>query len=151
MNQEEAVFAAGCFWGVEEKFRNLEGVIETEVGYTGGSLENPSYEKVCGGSTEHAEAIRIIFDPSVLTYNQLLDFFWSIHDPTTKDRQGFDVGSQYRSAIFYKDGNQKAAAEESIKKHEAAIGSTIATELAQASEFYSAEEYHQKYIMKKSL
>ena len=151
MEKSEAIFAAGCFWGIEEKFRNLEGILETEVGYIGGDFKSPSYENVCTGDTGHAEAVRVVFDTSIVTFEQLVDFFWTIHDPTTKDRQGGDVGSQYRSVIFYKDDSQKEIAEESISKHEKASGYTVATELVKASEFYPAEEYHQKYIMKKSI
>jgi peptide-methionine (S)-S-oxide reductase len=144
---EKAIFAAGCFWGVEAAFRKIEGVISTRVGYTGGHFKNPTYENVCSHKTGHAEAIVITFDPSIVSYNQLLDIFWKIHDPTTLNRQGWDVGTQYRSAIFYLNENQRAAALSSKEKLEKSgeFKKPIVTEIVPATEFYEAEEYHQQY------
>ncbi|MBP2029577.1 peptide-methionine (S)-S-oxide reductase [Methanohalophilus levihalophilus] len=145
-----ATFAAGCFWGVESAFRKVEGVVSTTVGYTGGSTQNPSYQDVSTGKTGHAESIRIVFDPEKVSYKQLLDVFWSIHDPTTSNRQGPDIGSQYRSVIFYHDALQEKEAIESRDtllqsgKH----GSKIVTEIVSASDFFPAEEYHQQYFEK---
>lgn len=147
--QEIAIFAAGCFWGVEEVYRKLHGVIETRVGYMGGSLPNPTYEQVCTNRTGHAEVVMVVFDPGVITYKQLLDVFWRIHDPTTLNRQGPDVGMQYRSAIFFFDENQKADATESLKSAQGRFRTKIVTDIAPAGEFYRAEEYHQKYFMRK--
>ena len=147
---QDAIFAAGCFWGVEEKFFRTPGVLSTQVGYTGGKLENPSYEQVSSGKTGHAEAVKILFDPHKISYSKLLDIFWKIHDPTTLNRQGADVGSNYRSAIFYLDDEQKIEAEESKKR----MGKTgllqekIVTEIVKENKFYPAEEYHQKYFLK---
>lgn len=147
---EKATFAAGCFWGVEETFRHLKGVISTTVGYTGGHTENPTYEQVCGKKTGHAEAVEVMFDPSIISYEDLLEVFWNCHDPTQLNRQGWDIGTQYRSAIFYHDEKQKKKAEESLQKKEAehAFPRPIATEITPASTFYKAEEYHQKYLEK---
>jgi peptide methionine sulfoxide reductase msrA/msrB len=148
---EKATFAAGCFWGVEESFRVLTGVVSTKVGYTGGTFENPSYEDVCSGKTGHAEAIEIIFDPDMISYEELLKMFWEIHDPTTLNRQGPDVGSQYRSAIFYHDAKQEAAARASKERLEESgvLKKKIVTEIVPATEFYYAEEYHQQYLKKR--
>ena len=143
----KATFAAGCFWGPEEAFRILPGVIETRVGYTGGHIPNPSYEHVCTGTTGHAEAVEIIFDPTHISYEDLLQKFWTIHDPTQMNRQGPDIGNQYRSAIFYHTDEQKEIAEQSKDEH-IANGKAVVTEITPASEFFPAEEYHQKYIMK---
>jgi len=145
-----ATFAAGCFWGVEEFFYKLPGVIKTEVGYTGGNTENPSYEQVCRGDTGHAEAVRIEFDENVLSYEKLLEEFWHSHNPTTLNRQGPDHGTQYRSAIFFHDAHQKVLAEESKKQLEAIhyYQDTIVTEIVPSSIFYRAEEYHQQYFLK---
>ena len=148
---EKATFAAGCFWGVEASFRQVEGVVDTAVGYTGGKKERPTYEQVCSGTTGHAEAVQIIFDPSKVTYEELLSVFWSIHDPTQMNRQGPDIGTNYRSAIFYHSPAQKAAAEaskEQLKKSGKFGDRTIATEIAPASTFWRAEEYHQRYFEK---
>lgn len=146
-----ATFAAGCFWGVEAKFRQLPGVKNTRVGYTGGHTENPDYKLVCTGETGHAEAIEVEFDPTVISFGQLLDFFWQIHNPTTPNRQGPDVGTQYRSAVFYHDAEQKEQAEN--RKQELNAGGVfsqpIVTEITAASEFYPAEEYHQCYLEKR--
>jgi len=146
----KATFAAGCFWGVEAAFREVEGVVSTSVGYTGGSIENPTYEDVCTGLTGHAEAVEVVYHPEVVSFDELLDFFWSIHDPTTENRQGPDVGSQYRSAIFYHDREQEAAARAKMEKLQRSglYRGEIVTEIVPASEFYRAEEYHQRYFEK---
>jgi peptide methionine sulfoxide reductase msrA/msrB len=149
---QKATFAAGCFWGVEEAFRTLPGVVSTKVGYTGGTLKNPTYEDVSTDTTGHAEAVEIEFDPSKISYEQLLDVFWKIHDPTTLDRQGPDVGSQYRSAIFFHDKQQKAAAiasKERLEKSRMYQG-RIVTQIVPATEFYVAEDYHQQYLKKRA-
>ena len=145
---ETATFGAGCFWWVEESFRKLKGVISTEVGYSGGKTKNPSYEEVCSGETGHAESARIKFDPSIISYEKLLDVFWRIHDPTTLNRQGPDLGKQYRSVIFYHNKEQKETAEKS-KANLEKKGMKIVTEIVPATDFYKAEEYHQKYLLKK--
>lgn len=148
-----ATFAAGCFWGVEETFRKLKGVKSTVVGYTGGQLPNPSYEDVCSNATGHAEAIQIGYDPSKISYQELLDVFWDSHNPTTKDRQGPDIGSQYRSAIFYHSPEQEKCARESKENLEKSgrFRNPIVTEILPASTFFQAEDYHQKYLMKRNL
>ena len=150
---ELATFAAGCFWGVEETFRHVDGVAKTAVGYTGGTLENPAYEDVCMGNTGHAEVVRLEFDPARVSYKQLLKIFFSLHDPTTLDRQGPDIGTQYRSAVFYHDAAQQKTAEFVIQKIEAAeiFKNSIVTEVTEASTFYPAEEYHQGYLRKNGL
>lgn len=148
---ELATFAAGCFWGVEELYRTLPGVLKTRVGYTGGKDENPTYEQVCTDHTGHAEAVEIEFDPTLTSYQQLLDIFWANHNPTTPNRQGVDVGSQYRSAIFYHTPEQQALAEAS-KLALAGSGKwreKIVTEIVEAGPFYAAEEYHQQYLAKR--
>lgn len=149
-NCEKATFAAGCFWGVEAAFRKVEGVVSTTVGYTGGHLENPTYRDVCCHTTGHAEAVEVIYDPKQVSYVQLLEVFWNIHDPTTRNRQGPDVGSQYRSAIFCHDGGQRKAAEASKEKLDGSgkFARPIVTEITPASTFYRAEEYHQQYLEK---
>lgn len=149
----EATFAAGCFWGVEAAFRQVQGVLETAVGYSGGHYDNPSYKDVCTGKTGHAEVVRVKFDPERVSYDELLDVFWSEHNPTTKNRQGWDVGTQYRSAIFYHDDEQKAMATESRDRLEASgkYRKPIVTEITQVSEFYPAEDYHQRYLEKRGL
>ncbi len=146
-----ATFAAGCFWGIEAAFRNVKGVRATEVGYTGGDVENPTYNEVCRDDTGHAEAVRVEYDPAVVSYDDLLNVFWKIHDPTTLNRQGPDVGSQYRSAIFYHSLEQKAAAEASIAERQKQFGGKIVTELISAEKFYKAEDYHQQYLEKRGL
>lgn len=148
---EKATFAAGCFWGVEETFRVVPGVVSTTVGYTGGRTKSPTYKQVCTNTTGHAEAIEIVFDPARVSYEKLLEIFWENHDPTTLDRQGPDVGSQYRSAIFFHSEAQKAAALASIAAltKEKRFPKPIVTEVVPADEFWPAEEYHQKYFMKK--
>ncbi|MFX1457041.1 MAG: peptide-methionine (S)-S-oxide reductase MsrA [Promethearchaeota archaeon] len=151
MEFQKAIFAAGCFWGVEEKFRKVPGVISTRVGYTGGRFEEPTYKDVCSHKTGHAEAIEITFDPSKVSYDKLLDVFWTIHDPTTLNRQGPDVGTQYRSAIFYIDLDQKEKANNSKMKIEASkrFKNPIVTQIVPASDFWEAEEYHQQYNEKR--
>ena len=145
-----AIFAAGCFWGIEEKFLSQPGVLDTEVGYTGGIVDNPSYNDVCVGNTEHAEAVRIKFDNDVISYESLVDLFFKIHDPTTLNRQGFDIGTQYRSEIFCIDNNQYLVAD-TIKRNlnKNKFGGNIVTSISMAGTFWIAEEYHQKYIRKK--
>lgn len=147
---EKAIFGAGCFWGVEKVFGDLPGVISTQVGYTGGTRKNPTYQEVCEGDTGHAEAIEITYDPSKIGYQDLLEIFWTHHDPTTRDRQGNDVGHQYRSAIFYTTEAQRVAAEKNFRALEDAhvYRDPITTEIAPADTFYRAEEYHQKYLKK---
>jgi len=150
---EKATFGAGCFWGVEAAFREIPGVVDTAVGYLGGTLNNPTYHDVCTDTTGHAEVVEVTYDPNQVSYERLLELFWSIHNPTTLNRQGPDVGSQYRSAIFYHSPEQKAAAEKS-KQELAASGRfarPIVTEITPASEFYRAEEYHQQYLAKRGL
>ncbi len=153
MNNAQATFAAGCFWGVEAKFRQLPGVIDAEVGYTGGTVKDPDYRLVCTDTTGHAEAVHITFDADVIHYEQLLDVFWQIHDPTTPNRQGPDYGSQYRSVIFYHDKEQKDLAEKSKQNLETAkrFRYPIVTEIVPAAVFYRAEEYHQRYYEKHHL
>ncbi len=144
-----ATFAAGCFWCVEDVFRKQRGVTSTTVGYTGGRFENPTYEDVCSGQTGHAEAVQVEYDPSVISYNKLLDIFWNNHDPTTLNRQGPDIGEQYRSAIFFHNAEQEAAARGSKEKLEnSGIFKKIVTEIKPAAKFYKAEEYHQQYYSK---
>ena len=148
---EKATFAAGCFWGVEAAFREMKGVISTRVGYTGGHAKNPTYEEVCSGKTGHAEAVEVVFDPLAVSYQELLDLFWSIHDPTQLNRQGPDYGTNYRSAIFYHTPAQKILAEESRKRiaESGRYGRRpVVTEIMPASPFYPAEEYHQQFYEK---
>jgi peptide-methionine (S)-S-oxide reductase len=149
----KATFAAGCFWGVEEAFRNTPGVISTQVGYTGGKTENPSYEQVCTDRTGHAEAVEVEYDPERVAYGQLLDVFWANHDPTTPNRQGPDIGTQYRSAIFFHDGDQErdARASKDALERSGKLRRPIVTEIAPAGPFYRAEEYHQQYLAKRGL
>ena len=150
---EKATFAAGCFWGVEAAFRKVKGVVDVTVGYTGGHIKNPSYEQVCTNATGHAEAVQIEFVPSEVSYKELLDVFWSIHNPTTQNRQGLDIGTQYRSAIFYHNEKQKKAAlalKESLETS-GKFKKKIVTEIVPAAAFYKAEEYHQRYHEKHGL
>lgn len=144
------MFAAGCFWGVEDHFIRLPGVVQTRVGYSGGTVKNPTYEMVCGGETGHKEAVEVVFDLEQISYEQLLKAFWNMHDPTTVNQQGPDVGEQYHSVIFYYTEAQKAAAEKSLKELQklGVYKSPIVTDIIPAKEFYKAEEYHQKYIQK---
>ena len=149
----KALFGAGCFWGVEAAFRQVEGVLATAVGYSGGRKENPSYEDVCSGRTGHAEVVEVDYDPSKVSYDKLLDVFWENHDPTTLNRQGPDVGEQYRSAIFFLDPEQEAAGRASRDRLEKSgrYKRPIVTEITPASKFYRAEEYHQRYLEKHGL
>jgi peptide-methionine (S)-S-oxide reductase len=149
----KATFGAGCFWGVEVTFRQLEGVLDAQVGYLGGHLVNPTYQDVCTGTTGHAEVLQVEFDPAQISYESLLDVFWKCHDPTQLNRQGPDVGTQYRSGIYYEDEAQRATAEASRASLEQSgqHSNPIATEIAAASEFYRAEEYHQQYLEKRGL
>ncbi len=148
---ERAIFGAGCFWGVEAAFRKLEGVVETAVGYSGGQRVNPTYEEVCSGRTGHAEVVQVTFDPAAISYDQLLATFWECHDPTTLNRQGPDVGTQYRSAIFYLTPEQERAARASKEALEASgsLRRPIVTEITAAGDFYLAEDYHQQYVEKR--
>ncbi|MEK6846867.1 MAG: peptide-methionine (S)-S-oxide reductase MsrA [Nanoarchaeota archaeon] len=143
-----AMFGAGCFWGVEEAFRNILGVVATEVGYAGGDVGGATYEQVCLNKTGHAEVVLITFDPSKVQYKKLLDVFWRIHDPTQLNRQGPDVGAQYRSVIFYFDNTQKKEAEKSLNETQKRLGKKIATVIDKAGLYIKAEDYHQKYLMK---
>jgi len=154
MKTEKATFAAGCFWGVEAAFRQIKGVKSTQVGYMAGSMRNPTYEDVCTDSTGHAEAVEVTFDPKKVSYEKLLDVFWGNHDPTQMNRQGPDIGNQYRSVIFYHSGKQKTAAEKSklqLQKSPKYKNRKIVTEIIQATDFYRAEEYHQQYLEKRGL
>ena len=148
-----ATFGAGCFWGVEDTFRQIPGVLDVIVGYTGGTVANPTYEMVCTGTTGHAEAVQVTYDPTKVTYDQLLNIFWENHNPTTRDQQGPDFGSQYRSVIFYHDEAQKNAAEASKDALDASgkWKRPIVTQITEAAPFYSAEEYHQQYLKKNGL
>lgn len=150
LHAETATFAAGCFWGSEEFFRKIPGVLKTQVGYTGGTTTNPKYEEMHDGHTGHAESVEITFDPKVVSYQDLMDKFFKMHDPTTLNRQGNDSGTQYRSAIFYNSEKQKEEAmafKSKVEKSKAWKGS-ITTEITQAKKFWPAEEYHQKYLVK---
>ena len=145
---QKALFGAGCFWGVEERFRTINGVIKTEVGYSGGNTKNPTYESVCYENTDHAEVLLVEFDDDFISYENLVEEFWKCHDPTTLDRQGPDVGRQYRSVIYYYNDMQKNIANKSKDKHQESFQNNIVTEISRADIFYKAEEYHQKYIQK---
>jgi peptide-methionine (S)-S-oxide reductase len=151
MTTEKAMFGAGCFWGVEAAFRQIKGVITTAVGYSGGSLKNPTYENVCSGTTGHAEVVQVEYDPAKVSYEQLLQVFWENHNPTTLNRQGPDIGTQYRSTIFSYTPAQNAAALASKAKLEAGgvHKKPIVTQILPAGEFYRAEEYHQQYLEKR--
>jgi peptide-methionine (S)-S-oxide reductase len=148
---EKATFAAGCFWGVEAKFRSIKGVISTSVGYSGGKTKNPTYGQVCTGLTNHVEAVEVVFDPNLVSYEELLDIFWKIHDPTQLNRQGVDVGTQYRTVIFYHSTDQKLAAEASLEQLEKSkkFNRSIVTEIVPISDYYLAEDYHQQYYEKR--
>jgi len=147
---EKATFGAGCFWGIEEKFRKTNGVISTRVGYSGGNLKNPTYKDVCSSETGHAEVVEIVYEPSIVSYEELLNIFWNIHDPTSLNRQGWDIGTQYRSVIFYHNEEQKKIALLAKQRFEKAgtYKKPIVTEIKPISEFFMAEEYHQRYIEK---
>jgi peptide-methionine (S)-S-oxide reductase len=150
---EKATFGAGCFWGIEAAFRTVDGVTATAVGYSGGALDNPTYREVCSGRTGHAEVVQVTFDPERVSYEELLEVFWGAHDPTTLNRQGPDIGTQYRSAIFTHGPEQEAAARASKARQEAAgrFRRDIVTEIAPAREFYMAEDYHQQYLEKRGV
>ncbi|MFC1689428.1 peptide-methionine (S)-S-oxide reductase MsrA [Pseudomonadota bacterium] len=150
MSQQMASFAAGCFWGVEARFLEVEGVVDAVSGYMGGRLDNPTYKQVCGGDTGHAEAVQVTYDDEQLSYEELLDVFFAMHNPTTLNRQGPDFGSQYRSAIYWYGDEQKAAAEQKIRDLDASgkWPNPVVTEVEQAPEFWRAEEYHQRYFEK---
>ena len=148
---EKATFGAGCFWGVEAAFRNVKGVLATAVGYLGGHLANPTYKDVCSGRTGHAEVVEVEFDPAQVSYDTLLNAFWENHDPTTMNRQGPDVGAQYRSAIFFHSPEQETAAKASRLGAQSRFKNKIVTEITPASEFYRAEDYHQQYLEKRGL
>ena len=153
MDLQRATFGAGCFWGVEELFRQTAGVQETAVGYCGGDLQNPSYEQVCSGQTGHAEVVDLMFDPQKVSYGELLSIFWQNHNPMTLNRQGPDVGTQYRSAVFYHSDEQKHQALQIKEELEQSgrFSQPIVTEVTAFTSFYRAEEYHQKYLKKKGL
>ena len=150
MKTETAIFAVGCFWKPGDIFSKTKGVVKTRAGYIGGKTKKPTYENVCGGNTGHVEATKVIFNPKEVSYGNLLDIFWKIHNPTTKDRQGVDFGSQYNSVIFYTNNSQKEAAEKSKKDMQVKIGKKIVTQIRKSHEFWEAEEYHQKYVEKQS-
>jgi peptide-methionine (S)-S-oxide reductase len=146
---ETAVFGAGCFWGVEETFRQTPGVVKTEVGYTGGKTLNPTYREVCSHTTGHAEVVRVDFDPQQVSYSQLLEVFWAEHDPTQLNRQGVDVGDQYRSVIFFQTPDQESEAKASLEAHRKDFSKPIVTQIVPAETFYAAEDYHQQYLAKR--
>ena len=146
-----AIFGAGCFWGIEVAFGKVKGVTSTSVGYTGGATDNPTYEQVCTGKTNHAEVVWVEFDPSSVSYEELLDVFWGCHDPTTLNRQGPDRGTQYRSVIFFADPAQEAAAIKSKEQNSGRFPNPIVTEITAASKYYIAEDYHQQYLAKRGL
>jgi len=150
---ETAMFGAGCFWGVEETFRTLDGVVATAVGYSGGTVANPTYEQVCSGTTGHTEVLKVTYDPKRVSYDKLLDIFWDNHNPTTMNRQGPDVGYQYRSVIFYYTPEQKAAAEASKERlaKSGRFADHIVTAIEPAKAFWRAEDYHQRYLQKRGI
>lgn len=150
---EKATFGAGCFWGVEEAFRQMPGVIDTKVGYAGGTLENPTYRDVCSDRTGHAEVVQVTFDPALISYRQLLDSFFNLHDPTTRNRQGPDVGSQYRSVVFFHSPDQEREARALITQLQSSgrFKRPIVTQIEPAPQFYEAEDYHQRYLQKQGL
>jgi peptide-methionine (S)-S-oxide reductase len=147
--EKKAIFGAGCFWGVEAAFRQLDGVTKTRVGYSGGTLENPTYEDVCSHTTGHAEVVEVTYDPERVSYERLLDVFWRKHDPTQLNRQGWDIGDQYRSAIFFTDEEQQEAAVRSKAEEQANWSAPIVTQVEPAETFYEAEDYHQQYLEKR--
>ena len=148
---DKALFGAGCFWGVEEFFRKVNGIISTQVGYSGGGTLNPTYQDVCTNKTGHAEVLEVHFDDNIISYKKLLDCFWECHDPTTLNKQGLDVGSQYRSVIFYFSEEQKKIAEESKTSKQKKFNNKIVTEIKKADIFYLAENYHQLFIQKREI
>ncbi|MDP9115106.1 MAG: peptide-methionine (S)-S-oxide reductase MsrA [Acidobacteriota bacterium] len=148
---EKATFGAGCFWGVEAAFRRLAGVKSTQVGYAGGKLDHPTYEDVCTGRTGHAEVVEVTFDPAIISYHDLLEVFWDNHNPTTLNRQGPDVGEQYRSAIFFHSPEQEAEAKSSRESAQQRFPRPIVTEITAAQPFWPAEDYHQQYLEKRGL
>lgn len=150
---ETATFAAGCFWQVQEAFIHIKGVLKTTVGYTGGDLDNPTYDKVCSDKTNHAEAVQIEFNSKIVSYEKLLEIFWNNHDPTTVNRQGPDIGSQYRSVIFYHSPAQKTAGENSKNQLDQSgkYQNTVVTQITAAKKFFPAEDYHQQYLHKRGL
>ena len=150
MSSNSAIFAAGCFWGVEDYFSKIAGVISTKVGYSGGKTDNPTYEEVCGDNTGHAECVLVKFDTDLISYDSLLQHFWKCHNPTTLNFQGRDIGSQYRSAIFYLDEEQRKLSLSSKEKKSKDFQDPIVTEIKEASKFFLAEDYHQKYLKKAS-
>jgi peptide-methionine (S)-S-oxide reductase len=145
-----AIFGAGCFWGVESAFRGLDGVVDVAVGYAGGTVDQPTYRMVCSGKSGHAEVVRVEYDPSRVSFEKLLELFWQIHDPTTLNRQGPDIGTQYRSVIFYSDDRERATAEESKRRLDESgkFRRPIVTQIVPAAEFFPAEDYHQRYYEK---
>ena len=149
---EKATFGAGCFWGVESAFRRLDGVLDAVVGYSGGTTRNPTYENVCGGNTGYAEVVEVVFEPKRISFQRLLDTFWACHDPTQLNRQGSDVGTQYRSVIFFHSPEQETAAQESLESLQASgrVNGNIVTEISPATDFWRAEEYHQRYLEKQA-
>ncbi len=146
---KKATFGAGCFWGVEAAFRQIDGVTSTRVGYAGGALENPTYEDVCSHTTGHAEVVEVTYDSDTISFDELLDVFWRKHDPTQLNRQGWDVGDQYRSVIFVHDEEQRAAAERSRQNEQGSYRKPIVTQIEPAPTFYEAEDYHQQYLEKR--
>jgi peptide-methionine (S)-S-oxide reductase len=147
--ERKATFGAGCFWGVEAAFRQLDGVTATAAGYEGGTLENPTYEDVCSHTTGHAEVVEVTYDPEQISYEQLLDVFWAKHDPTQLNRQGWDIGDQYRSVVFFHDAEQQAAAERSKAEQQKRFRAPVVTQIEPAQTFYVAEDYHQQYLEKR--
>ena len=150
MEKTKALLGAGCFWGIEEMFRKIEGILETKVGYAGGTLSNPTYQDVCSGSTGHTEVVQMEFEPNIISFKKILDHFWLCHDPTQLNRQGPDIGTQYRSVIFYFTDEQRIVAEESKNNFQKQLSSKIVTEILQFTNFFEAEDYHQCYIQKNS-
>ena len=147
--EKKATFGAGCFWGVEAAFRQIDGVTKTEAGYEGGHLDNPTYEDVCSHKTGHAEVVEVTYDPEQVSYEQLLEVFWAKHDPTQLNRQGWDVGDQYRSVVFVHDEDQRAAAEASRESEQPRHRRPIVTQIVDAETFWPAEDYHQQYLEKR--
>ena len=147
---QKALFGAGCFWGIQELFRKIEGILDTKVGYAGGILSNPTYRDVCSGNTGHAEVVQIEFDPNIISFNKILDHFWLCHDPTQLNRQGPDIGTQYKSVIFHFTDEQRVIAAESKNNFQKQLSSKIVTEILQFTNFFEAEDYHQCYIQKNS-